>query len=63
MQLDHDKMIEHTAERLCTAMGYQWPCNYHRYGVKWENVAVSKYWIELAEHAFSAFEEWEARPK
>lgn len=37
-------------------MGYQWPCNFDRYSVKVSKEAVTKYWIELAEHAIDAYE-------
>jgi hypothetical protein len=32
-------------------MGYEWPCPYDRYQMNAKPTAVSKYWIEIAEHA------------
>lgn len=52
-----DQTVLRVAERLCTSAGYAWPCQYDRYGVKWEKEAVSKWWIELAEHALDAADE------
>lgn len=52
---DHATVLR-IAERLCTASGYQWPCNFDRYSVKVEKEAVSKWWIELAEHALDVVE-------
>ena len=47
------------AAAICSAMGYAWPCTYDRYSGKWAKEAVSKYWIEIAEHALEANKEYD----
>lgn len=50
--------VRHVAQALCTAAGYQWPCAHDRYSLKVKKEAVSKWWIELAEHAIEAMENY-----
>lgn len=48
------------AKRLCEAAGYQWPCSYDHYSIKCSKESVTKWWVELAEHAIAAVEQYEA---
>jgi hypothetical protein len=53
-------MEEYVAEAICRAAGHAWPCPHDRYSIAWSHEAVSKWWVEIAEHAIAAVETYEA---